>query len=272
MMWMRDFYRNLVELLDRYPTLALVTVVETEGSTPREHGAKMLVLPDGRTRGTIGGGGLERLVTEEALEAIRTGRGFFKEYDLVGKDEGGIGSKCGGRSRVMVEVITAPDMMLICGGGHIGHELAMMAGQVGFKVWVIDPREGYATKERYPETVNVMNASPASDEVRDLVTGNTYIVILTHDHVLDKEALRNLVGTDARYIGMIGSRRKVRMVMDELGKEGVDADALARVHAPIGLDIAAETPAEIAISILGEVIHIKRKGVTSQHSMKGAGT
>ena len=265
----REFYGMLVELLDRYHTVALVTVVETRGSAPREGGAKMLVLPDGKTHGTIGGGVLERLLTDEALQAIKDGKGFLRDYDLVEESEGGIGSKCGGRSKVLVEVLKAQDALLICGGGHIAFELAKMASQVGFKVWVADPRQEFATRERFPDALDVLNVSPAADEVKALVTGSTYVVILTHDHDLDKEALASLVDTDAAYIGMIGSKRKVKAILKELEAEGVDKRLLDKVHSPIGLDIAAETPAEIAISILGEMIHIKRKGETSSISMKG---
>ena len=169
----------------------------------------------------------------------------------------------------MVEVLRAPDMLLICGGGHIARDLATMAAQVGFKVWVADPRQEFATRERFPEAVDVLNMSPAADEVKALVTGNTFVVILTHDHDLDKEALVSLVDTDARYIGMIGSKRKVKSILKELEVEGVDKGLLDKVHSPIGLDIAAETSAEIAVSIIGEMIHIKRKGVSSSISMKG---
>jgi xanthine dehydrogenase accessory factor len=265
---MREFYGRLVDLLDKHHTLAIATVVDTSGSTPREHGAKMVVLPNGTTHGTIGGGGLEKLVTEEALEALKEGQGFFREYDLVEKEEGGIGSKCGGKTAILVEVLTAPDTLLVCGGGHIGHALARLAVEVGFQVIIVDPREKFAEPGRFPKGVQVMNLSPTSDKVRDLVTGNTYVVILTHDHVLDKEALKNILGKDASYNGMIGSKRKVKKVFEELVEEGLDKEVLGTVHAPIGLDIAAETPAEIAISILGEMIHIKRKGMTSGLSMK----
>lgn len=264
----RDFYGRLLDMLDQHHKLAIATVVEVQGSTPREGGAKMMVMPDGSIHGTIGGGRLEKLVTEEALEAMKKGQGFYKEYDLVGEEEGGIGTECGGISKVLVEVISTPDRLLICGGGHVGLALAKMAAVLGMQVWVVDPREEFSDLERYPDGISVVNASPASDEVAELVSSNTYVVILTHEHQLDKKALGRLVDREAAYIGMIGSKRKVRRIMKELEDEGTGKDKLSKVHAPIGLDIAAETPSEIAISILGEIVNTKRKGVASPISMK----
>jgi xanthine dehydrogenase accessory factor len=264
----RRFYESLSGLLKEHPTLAVATVIEKKGSAPRDIDAKMAVLPDGSTFGTIGGGGLEKLVIDDALDAMEEGGSFTKTYDLSGRESGGTGQICGGTASVHVEIIRSPDTILLCGGGHIAKAIAPMAVLLGLNLIVVDEREQYASKDRFPGAWKILKASPLDPKVRELVTSSTYIVILTYSHKGDKEALKNLVSTKAAYIGMIGSRKKVEKILDELESEGVPADALGRVYSPIGLDIGAETPAEIAISILSEIIHVKRKDSSSAISMR----
>ncbi|MEW5937160.1 MAG: selenium-dependent molybdenum cofactor biosynthesis protein YqeB [Candidatus Thermoplasmatota archaeon] len=268
-MAMHGFYERLAELVRAHPVVAIATVVETSGSAPRERGAKMVILPDGSTWGTIGGGVLEMQVREDALQALSSGRdGFFKSYALVEKEMGGLGSLCGGTASVHVEVVRARDRLLLFGAGHIGTALSQIAQFMEMEVYVVDEREDYAKKDRLPEVKEIIRASPSAPELRALVTPWTYIVILTHSHAQDKAALGNMIPTDAAYIGMIGSRRKVVKILNELASEGVGRKALERVHTPIGLDIGAETPAEIALSILSEIVCVRRKGVPSPMSMK----
>jgi xanthine dehydrogenase accessory factor len=265
---MKEFLSRVAELLGEHGTLALVTVIKAEGSTPRAHGAKMAVLPDGGTFGTIGGGVLELAAVKDALAAIRAGEGFLREYALVAKSRKGLGALCGGKATVLVEVLRLGERLIICGGGHIGLVLARMAVELGFRVVVVDPREEFSDRDRFPAGVEVLHAEPAGREVAALVDQNTYVVILTHSHVIDKEALRVLAPSKAAYVGMIGSRNKVAQVLKQLGREGVPREALERVHAPVGLDIAAETPAEIAVSILSEMVHFRRRGASSPESLK----
>jgi xanthine dehydrogenase accessory factor len=262
------FYRDLVGFLKEHGTLAVATVVETEDSTPRETSAKMIVFPDGSIYGTIGGGGLEQKVIEDALEAMGSGESFTRRYNLKGTDEGGFGPICGGTPTVYVEVIRAPETILLCGGGHIAKALAPMATALDMNLIVVDERAEFVSKERFPGAMKVVRAAPSDPGLKRLVTPSTYVVILTHSHEHDKETLRNLVSTDAAYIGMIGSKKKVATIMRELGEEGVPAEELERVFSPIGLDIGAETPAEIAVSIISEIIHVKRKGTSSPISVK----
>jgi len=266
---MKEFYSRLLELLGEHRRIALATVVKAEGSTPRDSGAKMVILPDGTTHGTVGGGALENRVVKEALQALDDGSGFLRQYDLSAKKGGGIGAICGGRATVLVEILSAGERLLICGGGHIGLELARMGAAMGFRVTVADPRKDFSAPGRFPGGVDVLRARPSGSRVLGLVDADTYIVILTHSHSLDKEALRALAPRGARYVGMIGSRAKVARILAELRKEGMDGRVLSRVHAPIGLDIGAETPAEIAVAILAEMVNIRRRGETSPISMKG---
>jgi xanthine dehydrogenase accessory factor len=265
---MKEFYSRLLELLGQHRRIAVATVVKAEGSTPRESGAKMMVLPDGSTSGTVGGGALERVVTEDALRALKEGCGFLQQYDLGAKADDGIGAICGGKATVLVEVLNAGELLLICGGGHIGLALARMGAELGFRVIVADTRKEYSVKDRFPEGVEVVSARPSGRKVLSLVDADTYVVILTHSHVIDKDALRALAPSAARYVGMIGSRGKVRRILAELAGEGMERGSLRRVHAPIGLDLGAETPAEIAVAILAEMVHFRRRGVSSPSSLR----
>lgn len=265
---MHRFYEGLSKFLKEHPTLAIATVIETKGSAPRETAAKMIVFPDGGTYGTIGGGTLERQVTGDALKALKSGKSITKTYTLKGKTKGGIGQLCGGASSVFIEVIKSPDTILLCGGGHIAKAMAPMVTLLGMNLIIVDERREFATNERFPGASEVLHTTPSDPNLRDLVTPSTYVVIFTHSHKQDKEALRNLVSTEAAYIGMIGSEKKVKTIFKELKAAGVPARALNRVYSPIGLDIGAETPAEIALSILSEIVHVIRKDSSSPSSMR----
>jgi xanthine dehydrogenase accessory factor len=262
------FYEDLAGFLKEHRMLAVATVIGTEDSTPRETAAKMIVFPDGTIHGTIGGGGLEQKVIEDALGAMKSGDSFTKSYNLKGRDEGGFGPICGGTASVYVEVIRSPGTILLCGGGHVAKAMAPIATALDMNLIVVDEREEYASKDRFPGAMNVVRAAPSDPKIRELVTPSTHIVILTHSHEHDKETLKNLVSTEAAYIGMIGSTKKVTAILRELIAEGVSEKDLNRVYSPIGLDIGAETPPEIAVSILSEIIHVRRKGSPSPVSVK----
>lgn len=254
------FYEDLAGFLKEHRVLAVATVIETEGSTPRETAAKIIVFSDGTIHGTIGGGGLEQKVIEDALDAMKSGESFTRTYNLKGREEGGFGPICGGTASVYVEVIRSPETILLCGGGHVAKALAPIATALDMNLIVVDEREAYASKERFPGAMNIMRAAPSNPKLRELVTPSTYVVILTHSHEHDKETLKNLISTDAAYIGMIGSTKKVTAIFEALSAEGVPEKDLNRVYSPIGLDIGAETPTEIAVSILSEIIHVRRRG------------
>jgi xanthine dehydrogenase accessory factor len=271
---MLDFKR-ISQLQKESGIIAVATVVRVHGSAPRETGSKMAILPSGRTEGTVGGGKLEKLVIEDALSlmgvakapAVEGGKGFaYREYRLTSEDEQGIGTECGGNVDVFIEVTGSPDHLVILGGGHIGLALYKMARVSDFRVTVVDDREEFSRQERFPEAQVVL--SKYDDEsIQELITPESFVVILTHGHMHDAAALRNVIGTGAQYIGMIGSRRKIGKVREQLVEENVSEEALDAVFTPVGLDIGAETPAEIAVAVLAEIINVKKKGTPSSIGM-----
>jgi xanthine dehydrogenase accessory factor len=265
---MQRFYERLAQLIRKHRRVAVATVVDTGGSHPREMGAKMIVLPDGTGVGTIGGGKVEQLVMDDSLKGMDAGEPFTKHYNLLPEDMGGVGMECGGDVMVFFEYPRAPETLLLCGAGHIASALAPMAARADFSVVVVDPRGDFALAERFPDAAAVHRMGMDDPALMELVDGDTYAVVITHAHANDKQAVANLLQARPKYLGMIGSLRKVRTLMGQLKEEGADAEALANVYAPIGLDIGAETPGEIAASILAELINVRRTMGPSKLSMR----
>jgi xanthine dehydrogenase accessory factor len=264
---MEDFFDTVANLLRRHPRIVLATVVSTGGSAPRSSGARMAVLPDGSIVGTVGGGALEKRVIEDALEVLTSDAPRLARYDLTEEEEGGIGAECGGRSEVFLEPVGSAPHLLVLGAGHVGLALARLGLDAGFRVTVVDDRPTFAREARI-EGIEVVESSPDDEALRQRVTDQTAVTVVTRSHMLDRQSLGNMLATPAFYVGMIGSRRKVAAEMAALEEEGMEPEALARVHAPIGLDIGAETPAEIAVAILAEIIAVKRMGRTPESSLR----
>ena len=254
-----DTYRRVADAVAQGQYAALATVVHTEGSSPRDVGAKMVVYADGRTKGTIGGGKMEALVTEAAVEAIGQGTSRMLHFDLRDLQAGDPGI-CGGAVDVFIDVTVPLPTLLIAGAGHVAMPVAEIGHMCGFRVTVVDDREEMVSADRFPhaservggDIVEALRAFP--------ITPSTYIVIVTRGHALDEDALRVVIDSNAAYVGMIGSRRKVRVIFDHLREDGIEETLIERVHSPIGLDIGSETPAEIAVSILAELIRTRRVG------------
>ncbi len=255
---MADIYEEILKIQAAGRAGAVATIISAQGSTPREAGAKMLVREDGTIFGTIGGGALEGTVREEALRSIREEKPRTMHYDLTGKEAAGLGMICGGVVDVYIEPIVPKPEVLIFGGGHISLSLARVSALVGFQVTVIDDRAEFANRERFPEAEAVIAEDFSKAQGKLRVHRSSYIVIVTRGHASDQEVLEWAVGTEARYIGMIGSRRKIQTVYENLRRKGVPPEKLERVHAPIGLDIGALTPEEIAVSIIAEIIQVRR--------------
>ena len=254
--------------LERGEPAALVTIVRSSGSTPQRTGAKMLVYPDGRIVGTIGGGCYENDAIGRARDAIATGTPALVKYDLNDDFVQESGLICGGQMEVYIDPIAAAPALYIVGAGHVGWHLARYAGEAGFRIHVVDDREKFANTERFPTAQAIEVDDIGAWLHRADLPASAYAVVVTRGHTHDFEAIRALAARDLRYLGLIGSRAKVARIFDALEAEGMPAECLARVHAPIGLAIGAITPAEIAISILAELIAVRHGKDTSAASMK----
>ncbi len=255
---MDKLYATVAEALRAGRRLALVTIVSVEGSTPRSAGAQMLVWEDGHTEGTVGGGSLEAHITRDALAALTTGESVLRDYSLHAGEPGSLGV-CGGQVQAFIHVLAAPETVLIVGAGHVAQPLAQLAHRAGFGVLVVDDRPEFLGAERFPE-VETRAVSFADLPSQVVLDEHTFVVIVTRSHEHDEVALRQVLGRPVAYLGVMGSRAKVRRLFERLRHEGHDPQELERVHAPIGLDIGAETPAELAVSIVAELIQARRGG------------
>ena len=255
---MTDIYQEIVRVKEAGQEAALVTIVSASGSTPREEGAKMLVRPDGTIVGTIGGGNLEAQVIKEAIMVIKQGQPKRIHFTLSDKEASEVGMICGGDLEVFIEPILTAPTLFIFGGGHISLSLARMGKLIGFKITVIDDRAEFANAERFPDAETVLTGDFITIFPKLKIDKTSYIVIVTRGHQHDELVLEWAVGTPAKYIGMIGSKTKVKTIFSHLLAKGVSQETLDSVHSPIGLGIGAQTPEEIAVSILAEIIKIRR--------------
>src|SRR5947208_4010674 len=253
----REVFAAVNDALERGEPAALVTIVSTRGSTPQRIGAKMLVFADGRTVGTIGGGCYENDAFGKAREAIASRTPQVVHYELSDDFAQETGLICGGQMDVYIEPIEPSPELYVIGAGHVGFHLARVAHEVGFRVHVVDDREKFANRDRFPHAVEVVVEDIPAWIAQANLPPHAYAVIVTRGHTNDLEALRALAPRELRYLGLIGSRAKVARIYDALVEDRMSAAALARVHAPIGLDIGAVTPQEIAVSILAELIAVK---------------
>ena len=253
----REVFAAVADALERGEQAALVTIVSTTGSTPQRIGAKMLVYADGRTVGTIGGGCYENDAFWKAREAITNRKPRMVHYELSDDFAQETGLICGGQMDVYIEPIEPSPELYVVGAGHVGFHLARLAHEVGFRVHVVDDREKFANRERFPDAVEIVVDDIPAWIARANLPPHAYAVIVTRGHTNDLEAMRALAPRELRYLGLIGSRAKVARIYDALVSDQMAPELLARVHAPIGLDIGAVTPQEIAVSILAELIAVK---------------
>ena len=297
-----DLLKQIVDRIDRNEKVAVCALVRTRGSTPQKAGAIMLVLGDGKTLGTIGGGCVEAEVRTRALQQMGGGASRLMSFDLnhdMGWDDGLV---CGGVMDVAVEIITSTagalpyrhahqqlemgqpvqlqisvadeqqkpirfelpleptPQLIIAGAGHVGAALATVARQMDFAVTVIDDRPDFASRDRFPDST--LRIGPVEEELGKLCLGpGSYVVIVTRGHRRDAMALAAVVQSSAKYVGLIGSKRKIVQIFQALAEQGISAEQLQRVHAPIGLNIGAVTPGEIAVSIAAELVAVRRNSV-----------
>ncbi len=251
-----NLYALVGESVAQGQGVALATLVHVDGSTPREAGAKMVVYPDGRTVGTVGGGAMEAAVIRAATEAIAEGTSRMLRYELRDTERGDPGI-CGGAADVFVDVALPRPTLLVVGAGHVAMPVAEIGHLCGFRVTVVDDRPDMVGEERFPHAVRRIAGDIVEALANVSITPDTHIFIVTRGHAHDEAALRAVLDSPAAYVGMIGSRRKVRATFDRLIAGGADEELTRRVHAPIGLDIGAQTPAEIAVSILAEIVTLR---------------
>jgi xanthine dehydrogenase accessory factor len=254
----RDVLESALRAEEQGQPAALVTVVATEGSTPQKAGAKMVVYPDGRIVGTIGGGCVEAEMTRRARHAIETHRSQMASYDLTPDQAGEDGLVCGGRMQVFIEPIEGTPTLCLFGAGHVAQPLAHMAKAVGFRVEVADDRVKFANRERFPEADLVL-VDDFPSAARQMTLGpNSYAVVVTRGHKGDGEALEAVLGRGLRFVGLLGSRPKLVHIAAALEEKGLSPERLAEIHCPLGIGIGALTPEEIAVSVLAEMIAVRR--------------
>jgi xanthine dehydrogenase accessory factor len=253
-----DIFEEICKLKREGRRAALATIVRVRGSIPSAMAAKMLVREDGSTLGTVGGGRMESDVRKEAMKAMRDEKPKTLAFSMDQGPDDDSGLVCGGSLDVFIEPVIPAPLLYLFGGGHVGLNVYKAAALAGFEVVVTDDRELYANRERFPEAREI-HAGDLDAILSELApNGDSYIVIATRGHQYDLRVLRWALNTPAQYIGMIGSARKVRTIFQQLEAEGVPPESLQRVFAPIGLEIDAATPEEIAISIVAELIAIRR--------------
>ena len=253
-----DVYEEIILLRREGRSCALASIINTVGSIPGSSSAKMVVRDDGSIVGTIGGGAAELEVIEVARGVIEREKPQTVSFNLTQRPGIDAGMVCGGSLDVFVEPIVPNPTLYIFGAGHTGLATYRAALSVGFDVVIIDEREAFANSTRFPEAKGIIVAELDVAILQLAPTPSSYVLSLTPGHMTDMRVLRWAIGTKARYIGMMGSRRKVTGIFQELQKEGVLPESFAKVHAPIGLDIGADTPEEIAISIVAELIACRR--------------
>lgn len=248
-------------------SVCLATVVRSKGSAPRHVGARMLILPGGGTHGTIGGGTLEHEVTKDALRLLSEGHAEMKNYvfDPRGRSES-VGL-CGGAVDILMEVLRPDPTLLIIGAGHIAQPLAQMAALLDMRVAVVDDRKDWANPERFPDAteIHVIDYDPGTETLGPIpttITATTYVVITTWGY--DLPALEQALAADPVFIGLVASPTKARELFRRLLSKKFSTESLRQVHTPAGLDIGAESPAEVALSVLAEIIRTQRgaSGIT----------
>jgi xanthine dehydrogenase accessory factor len=258
-----EIMETAIDALSKGETVALTSVVRVRGSAPRHSGARMLVWRDGRTQGTIGGAALERRVIADAMDALKAGKPRYETYLFSTRPEDKQESVglCGGEVDIYIDIIRPDPTLMIIGAGHIAIPLARMADLLDMRIVVVDDRPDYANKERFPEAdeIFLLHYDEQSEELSSIeasIDPSTYVVVATWGY--DQPALAQILKKDPAYLALVASPVKARTIFEGLRREGIPDEKLAEVRTPAGLDIGAETPAEIALSILAEIVAFSR--------------
>ena len=259
---MEQLFQAITTALQQDETICAATIVAVQGSAPRQVGSKMLIRADGSISGSIGGGAIEAQVIQDARDTIAKGASALRHYAIPAETLlASQGTSQTERSiEVFLEVLSPSKELLLIGGGHVAHALAGLAAQLGWRITIADDRAAFANPERFPMAERTLVLLPAQIPQAARITTRTGIVIATRDHEQDEEALRIALESPAYYIGLVSSRAKARELLEHLQAQGISKEQLARVYTPIGLDIGSETPIEIALSILAEMLLAERGG------------
>jgi xanthine dehydrogenase accessory factor len=255
----KDIYEEIVKLRSAGHCAVLATIIARKGATPRKDSAKMLVYEDGSQIGSIGGGSIEAEACREARLVMESGKPRVITFDLTGIDPEESALVCGGSMEVYMEPISPEPTLIILGAGHVSKAVAESGKLAGFKIIIVDDRSKYANPERFPcaDAIYVEDWEPALKELS--VNKFSYLFIATRGHQFDLICLRFAVHSQTKYIGMLGSRKKAKTLCDLLEKEGTDPSKFEQIFVPAGLDIGAETPEEIAASVIAEIIAVQKK-------------
>ena len=255
---MKSIFQALAEIEQNHESAALCTVTSSEGSTPRHVGSKMLVYPDGHFIGTVGGGDLEHRVLDEAWMAITDGQPRKLHYNMADPSRGDVGV-CGGQVEVFVEPILPAPLLVVIGAGHVGKAVVHLAKWLGFRVAVCDDRAEFCTPEATPEADAYFPVTMDRLPEHIKIDKRTILILTTRGSSVDAAGIAPLLDSAAAYIGVIGSRRRWATTAKALKEKGVAEEKIAKVHSPMGLELQAETPEEIAVSILAEVMMVREK-------------
>ncbi len=251
---MSELIERIAELKKQGKSFCIVTVVDSQGATPRKAGARGLFFPDGSLEGTVGGGNIELEATQIAQQVLKSKDPLLRKFDLENLEVGGM--ICGGSMTLFFEPVLPDQMLTIFGGGHVGRAVARVAYEAGWRVRVIDEREGVLDPQFFPEQAELIVDNYLKYISNSNFGSNDWIVIVTPKHKHDEQVLESVIHHSAAYIGMMGSPKKVKEVMASLKAKGISDDILKKAHAPVGLNIGTETPGEIAVSIVGEMLAV----------------
>ncbi len=252
-----ELLNKALQATQRGERYAFATIVEaTLKGTPRKAGAKMLVFEDGSSWGTIGGGRNEKAAIAECLKAISSHKPTTVTYNYFGREGESV---CGGQMKVFIEPFTPAIDFIICGAGHIALPLSATGKMLGYKVTIIDSRKAFANKQRFPHVDRIIVGDYAKSLSKISIHSNTYIAIVTHGNEHDFECLKSVIKSQAGYIGVISSKPKKVKFFGRLKKLGIEQKYLNRISIPMGLDIGAQTPQEIAISISAQIVQLKEQ-------------
>jgi xanthine dehydrogenase accessory factor len=250
---MRHFYDRVSKLLHDHASFVIATIVQVEGSSPRDRGAKVIVFPDGSTEGTLGGGKLEAQVIRDAGECMEQRSPALRSYRL---SEDGLGMKCGGTVEIYLEPVQSSGRLVIFGGGHVGRAIARLAPSAGFAVEVVDDRPEHLDPAAYPPGVSLVPTDADFREGYRPLSSEDFAVVVTRDAAVDADIAGRHAGVCA-YVGVMGSRSKRGYMQRVLAAQGVGEDVFGRIRCPMGTDIGADTPEEIAVSVVGELISVR---------------